>query len=208
MRLNINLASQPYEDARRFMIAWSSVIGALLIVLVVLSIAAVKRFQHYQQLSRDLSRERQVLQDLNIKQQQGLAILNRPENRDVRDKSEFINSLIRRKEVSWTKIFTDLEQLMPSHLRVLAVEPVEKDDQILIRMLLGGDSREQAATLVRRMERSNVFRSAQISNESDLQSAGPAGQGAGMRFEITAEYVPGEALALPEHEKAQTGGGQ
>ena len=33
MRLKINLATQPYEDARRFLIAWSSVIGVLALMV-------------------------------------------------------------------------------------------------------------------------------------------------------------------------------
>src|SRR5579884_806364 len=116
MRLKINLASQPYEDARRFAIAWSTVIGVLVLLVIVLTIGVVKRWHHYREMSANLNRERQVLQDLDAKQKQGLAILNQPDNRDVREKSEFINSLIRRKQVSWTTIFAYLEQLMPSHL--------------------------------------------------------------------------------------------
>ena len=211
MRLNINLATQPYEDARRFLIAWSSVIGVLLLLVIVLTVGVVKRWQHYRQMSADLNRERQVLQDLDAKQKQGLAILNRPDNRDVRDKSEFINSLIRRKQVSWTTIFADLEQLMPSHLRVLGVEPIVKNDQIQIQMLLGGDSRERAAQLARRMETSNVFRDALIEDESAAESKpGPSSTPAGdlMRFRITAEYVPGQALHKPAAAKTEDGGGQ
>lgn len=207
MRTNINLASQPYEDAQRFIVAWSSIIGALLLVLIALSIGLVREWHHYRQVSGDLSRERQVLQDLNVKQQQGLAILNRPENRDVRERSDFINSLIRRKEVSWTTIFADLEQLMPSHLRVLAIEPEEKDDRIIIHILLAGDSRDRAAELAHRMEQSSVFRSAQIINEAD----GVAGQGTpggSNRFEISSEYEPGVKLIKPRTEKAVNGGGE
>lgn len=215
MRLNINLATQPYEDARRFAIAWSSIIGVLLLLVIVLTVGVVKRWQHYRQMSADLNREHQILQDLNAKEEQGLAILNLPDNHDVRDKSEFINSLIHRKQVSWTLIFTDLEQLMPSNLRVFGVEPVEKDDQVLVRMLLGGDSRDKAAELVRRMETSRVFRSAQIINESNSQTSVPGQRGAttdNMRFEIIAEYVPGVPLTKPvpekTAEKTEDGGGQ
>ncbi len=108
MRSKINLATQPYEDARRFMIAWSSVIGVLVVLLIVLAIGLVQRWSQFRQRRVDISREQQSLPELNAKQQQDLAILNRPDNQDVRQKSEFVNDLIRRKEVSWTTIFTDL----------------------------------------------------------------------------------------------------
>jgi len=206
MRLKINLATQPYEDARRFMISWSSIIGVLVLLLVVLTYGVVKHWQHYRQMSQDLNRERQILADMDQKQKQGMAILNESSNRDVREKSEFINELIRRKEASWTTIFSDLEQLMPSNLRVLAVAPRLQQDKIMIQMQLGGESRERAAELARRMERSNVFRDAQIVSESNgtaeiqAQPRGPAPTDP-WRFEMIAEYIPGVALAKPEQPK-------
>jgi hypothetical protein len=83
-------------------------------------------------------------------------------------------------------------------------------------MTLGGgaDSRERAAELASRMERSNVFRNPLIDTEAanDLKpnqqpsaNAAPEDQ---YRFRVTAEYMPGVPLAKPETAKADTGGGQ
>lgn len=207
MRLKINLATQPYEDARHFTLVWSSVIGLLAVLFIALSIGLVTHWREFRQRRADIAREQQVLQELNVKQQQDLAILNRPDNQDVRQKSEFINELIRRKEVSWTTIFTDLEQLMPSHLRVLGVAPRVKDDKIMIQMELGGDSRDRAAELARRMEQSRVFRDAQIVSEAAAAQSAP-GQTDILRFQMTAEYVPGQTLAKPTQKTDETGGGQ
>jgi hypothetical protein len=206
MRLKINLASQPYEDARRFLIAWSSVIGVLALVLFVLTFGLVTNFRNFRERRANIDREQQVLQDLNAKQQQDLAILNRPDNKDVREKSQFINELIRRKEVSWTTIFTDLEQLMPSNLRVIGVAPRVQEDKIMIQMELAGDSRDRAAELARRMEKSNVFRDAQIVNETASAAPQP-GQASSMRFQMIAEYVPGQKLNKPEQKTVDGGGG-
>jgi hypothetical protein len=186
MRLNINLATQPYQDARSFAVRWASILGGLLVLAAVLSYAVVTQWQTYRHLSAAVDREKKTLADYDTKQQQDLAILNRAENQDVRQQSEFLNELIRHKQVSWTKIFGDLEKIMPARLRVLSVEPSIVDDQIFVKMLVGGDSRERAAELVRRMEQSGTFRYAQVVKEDQQQS-----RSAGMdplRFEITAEY--------------------
>jgi hypothetical protein len=203
MRLNINLASQPYEDARRFITTWASVLVPLVLLVIALSIGAGRQWLQYRQLSNEVDREKKILADLDVKQAQGMAILNDPANHDVREKSAFINGLILRKEISWTRIFTDLEQIMPAHLRVLSIAPEVKEDQIVVVMQLGGDSRDRAAELVRRMERSHVFRGAQIDTEND--AAGQAGTQDPMHFQLRAEYVPGE-LAKPanESEKPET----
>ncbi|HWR15243.1 MAG TPA: hypothetical protein VN577_10460 [Terriglobales bacterium] len=205
MRLNINLASQPYEDARRFTALWTGILGALVLLAVILGAAAIHHWQSYRQMTNNINREKQILADYDVKQQQDLEILNRPQNRDVRQKSEFLNELIRRKELSWTQIFNDLEKMMPPRLRVLAVEPQVRDDQIVLKMELGGDSRERAAELVRRMERSRTFRYAQVVSEAD--AATTPGESDVMRFQITAEYVP--ANERPAQAPAgTTGGGQ
>jgi hypothetical protein len=215
MRLKINLASQPYEDARQFLTQWIAILGVLLVVAVVLSYAVITRWHTYRVMSGNIAREKQILSDLENKQRQDIAILNKAENMDVRERSEYLNNLILRKEVSWTKIFIDLERMMPAHLRVLAVQPKVEEGQIKVDMQLGGDSRDRAAELVRRMEKSTVFRSAYITTEVDSQpgQGGPV-QGDLMRFQLTAEYVPGPqtaaAVTPAPATKAEgtTGGGQ
>jgi len=192
MRLKINLATQPYEDARHFRSVWTGVIGGLLLLAAVLSYAVVTRWHNYRYMTANINREKQIISDFDSKQQQGLAILNKSENQDVRQQSDFLNDLIRRKEISWTKIFSDLEKMMPPHLRVLSVEPQVHQDQIIVNMSLGGDSRERPAELVRRMEKSRTFRYAQIVDEIDSQSL--PGQIDPLRFRVQAEYVPAEDL--------------
>jgi hypothetical protein len=212
MRLNINLATQPYEDARRFTAIWTAILGALLLSAIALSVLVYKRWTNYRQVSHAITVERGVLQDLDVKQAQGLSIINRPENQDVRERSEFLNQLILRKEVSWTRIFTNLEKMMPPHLRVLSVQPALKDGKIVVSMQLGGDSRERAAELVRRMENSRTFRNAQIIHESDTQaqysSSGFQGQPQPdpMRFSVIADYVAG--VDEPEKSAPASSGGE
>jgi hypothetical protein len=83
-------------------------------------------------------------------------------------------------------------------LRVLGIAPQVKDDQIILQMELGGDSRDRALELARRMEKSNVFRDARIVTESAGQTQ--TGQTDIMHFQMTAEYVPGQTLPKPETE--------
>ncbi len=211
MRLNINLATQPYEDARRFTALWTGILGALLLSAIVISFFVVKRWGEYRQLSHAIEVEKNVLQDLDTKQAQDLAILNRPENQDVRQRSDFLNELILRKEISWTNIFTTLEKMMPPHLRVLSVQPKVVQDKILINLQLGGDSRDRTAELVRRMERSKTFRNAQVLSEVDSalgggQIAPGQQQQDPMRFVVQAEYIPGAAES--EAATTESEGGQ
>jgi hypothetical protein len=209
MRLNINLATQPYQDTRRLATIWAGLLALLLVTAIGLSFLVYHRWHEYRLVSHAISVEKGVLADLDAKQTQDMAILNRPENQDVRERSDFLNQLIRRKEVSWTRIFIDLEKMMPAHLRVLSVQPSLKDDQILIKMQLGGDSRDRVAELVHRMENSKTFRNSQIVSEINAppeQRQGPTQQDP-LRFGVVAEYVPAvEPTSAPATSNTAGGG--
>lgn len=189
MRLDINLATQPYEDLRQFTRRWLMLIAGSLVLALALSYAAFASWRHYKLVTRDVTREQQTLERYQRQQAEDLAILNRPENRDVRAKSQFLNDLIRRKELSWTKIFVDLEKLLPPHLHVVSIRPEIKDDQIQVNMSLAGTSREAATELVRRMENSATFRNAFVYTEG-YQSAGATTGPDTLKVQVSTVYVP------------------
>ena len=141
------------------------------------------------------SRERAKIADLQrgiaaYDQEKGRAeaMLNLPENRIVRDRSRFLNDLFQRKAFSWTKVFEDLERVMPAHLHVVSIHPdMSKDNNLEIKLVVAGESREQALDLVRKMEGSKRFKQTQI--ESERSETEPV-NGDRVRFDISALYIP------------------
>jgi hypothetical protein len=112
-------------------------------------------------------------------------ILNRPENRSTRERSQFINGLIVRKSFSWTQVFADLEKAMPARVHLLSITPELKEGrQIEIKMRIAGDSREKALDLARRLEQSRRFRDAQVTDERTNPEGGK------VEMQISAFYVP------------------
>jgi len=186
MRTHINLATQPYEDARRFYLQW----GALLLALVVIAAVLISLVVKSQRSSRDIALkvavERRQIAEVDRERAAAEAILNRPENRDVRDKSRFLNALIARKAFSWTQVFSDLEKIVPSRVRIVSIHPaVNPQDQLEIHLEAIGDTREKAIELMRRMEEAPSFREAQLRQERP-----ESGMSAGVEFTIVAQYIP------------------
>jgi len=189
MRWNINLASQQYEDARRFALLWGSGLLVFALVTAGLLFVAIRSWTNSREIRGHISGERAKLTELEQQQERDLAILNQPENRDVREKSQFLNTLIRRKQFSWTQVFASLERLMPGRLQVLSITPeLTDDDQILVHLLVAGDARDKSIQLVRNLENSSEFRFAQVHSESAMEPRN--GAPGGVQFEITAFYVP------------------
>ena len=187
MRLDINLASRPYEDARQFWLRWGSGLALLALATLILVFAALSGWYNARldrQKIRDL---RAKIAERDQERANAEALLNRPENRTIRDKSQYLNALIARKAFSWTRALEDLERVMPARLHLVSIRPeLNEDNQLAIKMQVAGDSREQALELVKRMEESKTFRQTEIFSET--QNAQPGSDS--VKFEISALYAP------------------
>ena len=171
---------------RRFYLQW----GALLLLLALITVALAGLVVRLHNASRDIARkvaqERSQIAEIDRERANAEAILNRPENRDVRDKSRFLNALIARKAFSWTQVFSDLETIVPPRVRIVSIHPeVNNADQLEIHLEAIGDSRDKAIELVRRMEESSTFREAQVRTERPESGTAP-----GVQFTIVAQYMP------------------
>ena len=140
MRLDINLASRPYEDARQFWTRWGTALAAatiLTLALIAITISGWRaaRADHAQisELKAEIGQRDQI-------RQQAEDFLNRPENRTTRDESQFLNELIERKGFSWTHVLEDLEKVMPPRIHLVSIHPeLDEDNQLSLKMEVAGD---------------------------------------------------------------------
>jgi type IV pilus assembly protein PilN len=188
MRLDINLATRPYEDAGEFWARWGLGVGALGVVTLVLVSFAVhgwvkagrdrQTIRHLQQQIAERDRERaqaQMFLELDI-------------NRSTRDQSQFLNGLIQRKAFSWTHVFEDLERVMPNSLHVVSLKPeLNEQNQLELEMKVAADNRAGAVDLVHRMEGSKHFQRTQLVQEGSVEN------GQGVSATISAVYIPDAA---------------
>src|SRR5437899_12476082 len=84
MKLNLNLASRPYEDARRFYMQWLPLLVVLTAIAITLCVYAYHRFDDSRQVERQLAEKRQQVTQLDKERSEAESILNRPENSGTR----------------------------------------------------------------------------------------------------------------------------
>jgi type IV pilus assembly protein PilN len=191
MRFNINLASQPYEDSRQFWVYWGAALGLLALVTAALVYFAVIGFMEGASDRHQISQLRAEVDRLDQEKLQAQAMLNRPDNRIVRDRSRFLNQLFEQKSLSWTLIFEQLEEVMPAHLHVISIQPgFTEENDLQLKLVVGGDTREQADDLVRKMEKSRHFRPGSTHIVAEKFSAAGNGKKDRVEFDIEALYVP------------------
>jgi len=188
MRLDINLATHAYEDSRQFWMRWGTGVAILGLVTLGLLIVSIMGWYDARVDRKKLSDLRAQIAQRDQEQATAEALLNRPENRVMREKSQYLNDLIVRKAFSWTQAIETLERLMPPKIHLVSIAPeLNEDNQLAIKMVVAGDSSDRAFELVRKMEGSKHFRETRIEGTSEQIGA----QGAqGVQVNILAVYVP------------------
>jgi Tfp pilus assembly protein PilN len=187
MRLDINLATQPYEDAREFWQRWGLGVGLLGVLTLALLVVAARGWTHAGRDRQNIAQLQQRIAERDLERAQDQAILDLAANRSTRDQSQFLNGLIQRKAFSWTRVFEDLERVMPANLHVVSLKPeLNERNQMQLDMEVAGDTRAAAIELVHRMEGSKHFQGAQLVAEG--QGLEP---GAPVRATVVSIYVPG-----------------
>ncbi len=193
MRLDINLATQPYEDARQFWLRWGTALAAVAILTLALMTITITHWFDARRDHAEIAKYRADIAQRDRIRQQAEAFLNRPENRATRDKSLFLNALIERKSLSWTYVLEDLEKVMPSRVHLVSIHPeLDEENQLTLKMVVAGDSRDKALELARRMEESRHFAQTYIETEHSA----PAGTGDTVQFNINGIYIPEVASAM------------
>src|ERR1700688_2677758 len=192
MRLDINLASQPYEDARQFWLRWGTgLVGTAILTVALLGFTVMGWFAARVDHATIASYRAEIAQRDRTRQQ-AQNFLNQPENRTTRDQSQFLHEMIERKSLSWTHVLEDLEKVMPPRVHLVSIHPeLDEDNQLKLKMVVGGDSRDRALELARRMEDSRRFAQTYIETEHSA----PAGSGDTVQFDIAGVYVPETAPA-------------
>jgi type IV pilus assembly protein PilN len=210
MRTQINLASQPYEDATQYLVRGTALLAVLALITVGLVWFTVHSVRQSSDINRQLSRVHDNLAVLDREKGNAERMLALPQNHGTVEKSQFLNEIFARKAFSWTIVFSDMEKLMPPGLRVLSIAPqLDPQNQLQVHIVVGGEKRERALELVRNMEQTPRFRDvalrSDISNGGALreQTTGSSAEDRDLiRFDIVAIYVPGSAGASAGSETA------
>jgi type IV pilus assembly protein PilN len=187
MRLDINLASHPYQDTEQFWKLWGTALGLAILLTLGLVGYTVNAWYHARQQQVAIAGLRKKITSLEATEAQARQFLDRPEHRTTRDRSQFLNDLFHRKAFSWTRVFEDLEQLMPGRLHVVSIHPeLTADNQLKISLIVAGESRDKALELVRKMEDSQHFLRTEINSEQSHKDQSTSE----VEFDISALYVP------------------
>ena len=171
---------------------WGTAAGVLGLLTLILLTLDVTGWVDARRDRTSINRAKTMIAQRDAVQANAEQILNLPKNRTTRDESQFLNQLIERKSFSWTQVLESLEKVMPPRVHLVSISPaLDEDNQLVLKMIVAGDSRDRAVELERRMEDSRRFAQTYIVREAHMESQ----TGDSEQVEIAAVYVPEEASA-------------
>jgi len=186
IQIPINLASEPFRRDRPMLVA-SAAVGALLILLLGVQVSTiVAKRKDSVRIQHTIDKLNAQLQGIGREQSKLNGTLALPENSEALQYSVFLNQVIDRKAISWTKIFADLEKVMPYNVRLVSVRlpGLDANNNVILDMQVGAKEQPPVIELVKHLEASPLF------GKTDVQSSAPPSQTDPFyRYHITVTYA-------------------
>jgi hypothetical protein len=185
--LDLNLSTRPFAAYRLINIA----LAMILVALLILSGWQATGFVRFSRLARALrSAEvdaRVEAESLGKRVADVESRLDRPEATAKLNEIGFLNHLITRKNLHWTRLFADLEEMVPNDVHLVSLRPdVAATGAISLQIELKGRSINDVSEFIHRLEKSPLFQSITVSNEQKLESPGVSD----IDIRLTALYLP------------------
>lgn len=170
MKAKFNLATAPLENNRRF-IAGSGALGAVaLAALLLLALHAVHARRANREMRTQIDHSREQIR-ISLLQQQSLRnAFKSPQAVEALKRAQFLNGLIEARTFPWTRMFADLEQILPPGVRVTSITPqMDKEGHVKVVLIVRAVNDEQALKFLNLLDASAVFLQVHVTQESHLQ---------------------------------------
>jgi type IV pilus assembly protein PilN len=158
IKIGVNLATQPFRRDRPVLVASGVLAGVLVALLGVLIYLGVSERGALADGRRNVDQLQRKLKAIAAEQQKLDTVLRRPENAEVLERSLFLNALLYRKGISWTKIFADLEKVVPHNVRIMQIRPtLNSKNEVVLDMQVGTENPQALIVLLKALEDSPLF---------------------------------------------------
>jgi len=155
---DLNLSTQPFPAYRLVNIA----LGCVLAVLAVVSVWQGVGFFRYSKKAQSIQAQEQETrveaEVLGKRVAELESRLDKPESTAKLNEIGFLNHLILRRNLSWTRLFGILEEMLPDNVHLTNLAPdVGEDGSIMLRLGVRARSIADVKQFLERVEKSPLF---------------------------------------------------
>lgn len=169
----LNLATEPFRKERAQNAAYAGMCAVLLCSLAIFTAMVLHEREAAAGIRKQIDTEQAQLQVLQRQQAAFSNVLAKPQNADVFSTNVFLNELIARRSVSWTRVFEDLKTVVPANMRVevirlpqIAAQETGGVNHVQLDMVVGTDRPETLISLLKNLQASNLFGAASVINQT------------------------------------------
>jgi type IV pilus assembly protein PilN len=169
MKARLNLSTKPLQTHRRFL-AISGVLGVIA-GLFFLGLG----WHVYSIRSADAALREKAdairLEMISLEQQRRdlEQFFELPENARLHERSAFLNTLIDEQSLNWTRMFMDLEKILPAGVRVVSIQPKHEKDRVEVKLMISAMSEEAKLKFMHALEQSRSFSQVQLLTEKTAE---------------------------------------
>ena len=156
MRIQLNLASRPFVELGPLYLRLRILIILLAVVAIPLWLLLATEKRKAAVAQARLDAVEQNIHALENQRQAFQSEMRLPQNASVLSQAQFLNEVFAHKAFSWTAVMMDLENVLPSGVQVLNIDPVISKGKVTIRLRVSG-AHDRGVDLVRNLERSHRF---------------------------------------------------
>lgn len=169
MRIRLNLATAPATSGRRFVFGAAVIGGIAVLALILLATRAFYMSRDARRQRADIASLQSQIEQLNRQRAELQAFFNQPDVLQMRDRAGFLNGLIEERSFPWTRIFMDLENILPEGVRVVQIAPKLVNGHIELKLATAAVSDEAKLKFLRTLESSRSFSHIELISQSSPQ---------------------------------------
>jgi type IV pilus assembly protein PilN len=172
MRVRLNLATKPLEPRRRFL-AGSGLAAAaagLVFVLLAWHVYTVRKANAELRARTEETRKKMV--QLESQRKELEQYFAQKDIVSLHDRAAFLNSIIDARSFNWTRMFMDLERLLPGGVHVVSIEPKQSGGHVELKLTVAATNDEAQLKFFRALEESREFSEIQVQSVRVPSSSG------------------------------------
>jgi Tfp pilus assembly protein PilN len=201
MRAELNLASAPLKNNRRFFAVVAAVGLPALALFVMLCMKVINDRAATSVRRAEQTRIEKEMAGYRAQRKELEEFFAEPSSRSLTQRAAFLNNLIDQRSFPWTQFFLDLEHRLPGGVRILSLNPELSAGTVVVRMRVGALSDKSKLDFLKSLESAPEFSAIEVVSESRPARGEDRDV---VEMDLSANY-----RATPPAKKAlETGGGQ
>src|SRR5437667_8510043 len=187
MRVRLNLATKPLESHRRFLVGagLSAFVAAVSFVMLGWHVYSVRKAAtevraRTERIREEYARYEEERNDLK-------RFFDQKSIKGLSDRAAFINGIIAVRSFNWTKMFMDLEHILPGGVRIISIEPKQVSGHVELNLTFGAADDDVKLKFLRALETSKQFSDVQV--DSDVPTATGNGPGSEKRVVHLSTFI-------------------